>query len=223
METSNQPKNQVNEQAEQAAALKKAKMIKLAKNATIAVVAIVAIVLVYIYAVRNPEIAAGNEAIAQADVALLTAQNDSAKMDAALLQYEAVAEKYGYSAGNRAKLMSAVALYQKGEYQKCIDALSSTSSVGEVIDAGAKALEGDCYVNLKKYDEALSCYEDAVSASNDNPVLAPFIMQKQARVYHELKDYAKELKVYEAIKSDYPKFDGIERYYERAKNLVENK
>lgn len=219
MQTTNQP-NKVNEQAEQAAAQKRAQMIKLAKYASIAAVAIVAVILVYVYAVRNPSIAAGNDAIAQADVTMLTAQGDSAKMATALKQYEAVAASHGYDAGNRAKLMAAISLYGNGEYEKCIELLNSFSSTGAVIDAGAKSLEGDCYVNLEKYDEALDCYEEAISTCDENPQLMPFFMTKQAHIYHEQKEYAKELKVYETIKKEYPRFDGIDRYLERAKNLA---
>ena len=43
--------------------------------------------------------------------------------------------------------------------------------------------------------------------------------------YNEKKEYAKELEVYESIKKDYPKYDGldIEKYIERAKTLSEKK
>ena len=73
METK-QPQNQVNEAAEQAAALKKAQTIKIAKYASVAVLAIVAVVLIYVFAVYKPAVESGNEAIGQADVALIEAE-----------------------------------------------------------------------------------------------------------------------------------------------------
>ena len=224
METK-QPKNQVNEAAEQAAVQKKAQMIKAVKYASIAVVAIVAVVLVYIYAVRNPAIESGNEAIAQADIALLEANGDSAMMAEAFKKYEAVAQAHGQDAGNRANLMTAIGYYSAGEYQKCIDFINEYSSNGSLIDAGACSLEGDCYVNLQKYDDAIDCYDAAVSACDNNPQLAPFFMAKQARVYHEMKEYAKELAIYESIKKDFPKYANldVDKYIERAKVLVEKK
>jgi tetratricopeptide (TPR) repeat protein len=74
---------------------------------------------------------------------------------------------------------------------------------------------------LKQYDEALECYEDAISEADENPVLTPFIMSKQARIYNEKKDHAKELEIYETIKKEYPKYTIIEvdKYIERAKAL----
>lgn len=224
MET-NQPKNQVNEAAEQAAAQKKAQMIKAVKYASIVVVAIVAVILVYVYAFREPAIASGNEAIAQADFALLEANGDSAKMVEVLKKYEAVAQNHGQDAGNRALLMAAVAHYDNGEYQKCIDCINDYSNTGGVIGVGAQAKKGDCYVNLKKYDEAIDCYDKAISVADGNPYLTPFVMAKKARIYNEKKEYAKELEVYESIKKDYPKYDGldIEKYIERAKTLSEKK
>ena len=219
------PQGQVNEQAEQAAALKKEKTIKVVKFASIAVVAIVVIVLAYIYAVRNPAIDGANEAIAQADLALVNSGEDSVKMAEVFKLYEEVSNNHGQAAGNRAKLMTAIGYYQKGEYQKCIDFIDGYSNTGSAIDAGAYSLKGDSYVNLKKYDEALGCYNDALSAADENPFLAPFIMAKQARIYNEKKDYAKELEIYEAIKKDYAQtiqFD-VEKCINRAKTLMEKK
>lgn len=219
------PQEQVNEQAEQAAALKKEKTIKVVKFASIAVVAIVVIALAYIYAVRNPAIESANEAIAQADIALVNAGEDSTKMIDVFKKYEEVSKNHGQDAGNRAKLMTAVGYYQKGEYQKCIEFIDGFSKTGSAIDAGAYSLKGDCYVNLKKYDEALACFNDALSAADENPYLAPFIMSKQARIYNEKKDHAKELEIYETIKKDYAQtiqFD-VEKYINRAKALMEKK
>ena len=224
METK-EPKNQVNEAAEQAAAQKKAQMIKAVKYASIVVGAIVAVVLVYIYAVRNPAIEGGNEAIGQADFALMEANGDSAKMAEVLKKYEAVAQNHGQAAGNRANLMAAIGLYEKGDYQKCLEYLDAYSSTGAIIDAAAYSLKGDCYVNLKKYDEAISAFGKAISTSDENPQLTPYFMAKQARVYNETKEYAKELEIYESIKNDYPKYSGmdIDKFIERAKALVEKK
>ena len=219
------PQEQVNEQAEKAAALKKEKTIKAVKFASIAVVAIVVIVLAYIYAVRNPAIESANEAIAQADIALLNAGEDTTKMVDVFKKYEEVSKNHGQDAGNHATLMTAIGYYQKGEYQKCIDFIDGYSKTSSTIDAGAYSLKGDCYVNLKKYDEALGCFSDALSAANENPYLAPFIMAKQARIYNEKKDYAKELEIYETIKKDYAQtaqFD-VEKYINRAKTLMEKK
>ena len=131
--------------------------------------------------------------------------------------------------------MTAIGYYQKGEYQKCIDFIDDYAKTGAILDAGVQSKKADCYVNLKKYDEALSCYDDAISIANDNPGLIPFLLAKKARVCHELKDYAKELELYETIKKEYPeimkkkeyqndsKLFDVEKYISRAKALAEKK
>lgn len=224
METK-KPNSQVDEQVDQAAAQKKEQMIKMVKYGSTAIAVIVALVLVYIYAFRNPAIAESEEAIADADIAFYQAGEDSAKMEQAFKKYEAVAQNYSQASGNLAKLMTAIGYYQKGEYQKCIDFIDDYAKTGAVLDAGVQSKKADCYVNLKKYDEALSCYDDAISIANDNPSLIPFLLAKKARVCHGLKDYAKELELYETIKKEYPaevNFD-IEKYISRAKALAEKK
>ena len=224
METK-KPKGQVNEQEEQAAALKKEQMIKMVKVASIGAAVIVAAVLVYVYAFRNPAIEDGQNAIADADIAFYQAGGDSTKMEEAFKKYEAVAQNYDHASGNVAKLMTAIGYYQKGEYQKCIDYIDDYAKTGAVLDAGVTSKKADCYVNLKKYPEALSCYDEAISIASDNPSLIPFLMAKKARIYHEQKDNAKELEMYETIKNEYPQdisFD-VDKYIERAKALVEKK
>lgn len=236
METK-KPQNQVNEAAEQAAALKNAKRIKIAKYASIGVLAVVAGVLVYIFAFRNPAIEKGREAMGQADNALndsinvinqLENMGDSASLASAAAKradlikvYENVAQNEGYDASNRAYLMVAILSYENGDYKKCLASLEEYSLTGAVLDAGVLSLKGDCHVNLNQFDEALKCYDEAISECDENQELAPFFMAKQARIYNEKKDYAKELEVYETIKKEYPKYPILEvdKYIERAKAL----
>ncbi len=71
--------------------------------------AIACLVLIYIYAIRRPGIQSANDAIGQADMELALG-NDSI----ALMQYEQIADEYGYDAGNRANLNAAILYYQKG-------------------------------------------------------------------------------------------------------------
>ncbi|MDE6488864.1 MAG: tetratricopeptide repeat protein, partial [Paramuribaculum sp.] len=137
----------------------------------IGVVAIVAIILIYMFAIRKPGIENSNNAIGQADLEMLVG-NDST----ALVQYQHVADEYGYDAGNRAALNAAILLYKKGKYQEALDYLAKYSSKENVIGATAKSLEGDCYVNLDKLDEAIACYEKAVKISDKNPALTPYFL-----------------------------------------------
>ena len=83
-------------------------------------------------------------------------------------------------------------------------------------------LQGDCYVNLKQYDKALSCFDKAVKKADGNPQIAPRVLLKEANVYDAQKKYADALKCYERIASDFPTFQlgngmTVEAYIAREK------
>lgn len=182
----------------------------------IAVVAVVAVILIWVYAIRQPGIKAANEALGQADMELMMG-NDSL----ALAKYKQVAAEYGYKAGDLANLNAAILLYKDKKYEEAIKYLQSYSASESVIAAGAKSLEGDCYVNLKKYPEALDAFKAAVKASDNNPHYTPLFLMKQATVLREMKNYKEEAAVYEQIKADYPLYAqemniDIDKYIERA-------
>lgn len=185
-----------------------------------AVAVVVIAVLVYVYAVRQPGIQAANEAIGQADMELIMG-NDSI----ALAKYQQVATDHGYDAGNLAALNAAILLYKDGKYQEALNYLSDYSASEEIIGAGAKSLEGDCYVNLEDYAKALDCFKEAADLSDDNPAYTPAFLLKEATVLHEMKDYNGEIKVYEKILEDYPNYGmqmgiDVEKYLERAKAMA---
>ncbi len=176
---------------------------------------IAVVVIIYIFAIRNPKSQAATEAVSKADIEL-TQGNDST----ALALYQEAAEK-GYDGGNRAALMAATLLYKDGKYQDAINQLKNFDPKEEVVGAAAKSLEGDCYVNLQQYPQALSCYDKAISVSNDNPLYTPLFMMKKATVLREQKDYAAELKVLQSVKKDYPQYTNayrldIDKYIARA-------
>lgn len=187
--------------------------------ASLIVAALVIIVLGYIYGIRKPGVAAANDAIGQADITMMMG-NDSL----ALQQYQQVADEHGYDAGNRANLNAAILLYRQGKYQEAIDYLNNYDAKEEVIGAAAMGLEGDCYVNLKQYPEAIKCFREAAAMSDHNPHLTPYFMMKEATVQHEVKDYKAEADLYQAIINDYPQYAAdqqidFRKYLERAKAL----
>lgn len=189
----------------------------------VAITAVIAIILIYIFAIRRPGIANANNAIGQADLEMMSG-NDST----ALAQYQHVADEYGYEAGNRAALNSAIILYKQGKYQEALDYLKKYNGTESVIGATAKALEGDCYVNLDKLEDALGCYDKAEKISDNNPSLTPYILLKKANVYNVQKKYKEEAETYQTIITDYPEYGqrlGIdfEKYLERAKEMGNEK
>lgn len=183
----------------------------------IAVAAVVCIVLLYIYAIHKPGAEAAQNAIGQADITL-SEGNDSL----ALVQYKQVAADYGHEGGNRAKLNAAILLYKQGQWQEAINYLNDYKASESLIGASSQALKGDCYVNLKNYEEALDCYEKAVEISDENPAYTPYFLMKEATVYRELKDYKKEAATYQEIVDEYPDYGpsinvDMQKYLERAK------
>ncbi len=184
------------------------------------VAVIVAAILIYVYAIRQPGQEAANQALGQADIELLMG-NDSI----ALAKYQQVAANHGYDAGNLANLNAAILLYKDKKYEEAIKHLNSYSSSENIIGASAKSLEGDCYVNLNKYPEAIECFKKAVKISDNNPHYTPAFLLKEATVYREMKDYSAEAAIYEQIIKDYPNYGSeigldIQKYLERAKDAA---
>lgn len=187
----------------------------------VGVAAVVAIILLYVYAIRQPGQAAANQALGQADMELLMG-NDSI----ALAKYQQVADDHGYDAGNLANLNAAILLYKQKKYEDAIQHLQKFSSSESIIGASAKSLEGDCYVNLQKYPEAIECYKAAVKISDNNPHYTPAFLLKEATVYREMKDYKAEAAAYQEIMNDYPSYGteigmDIQKYLDRANAAAE--
>lgn len=152
-------------------------------------------------------------------VELSSMMNDS--LSAA--QYKKVADEYSSTAaGKLAALSAAETLYNSGKYDEAAKYLKKFSSNDKVLDANAQILLGDCYVNLKKYDDAIAAFKTAEKKGKGNPQIAPRALLKQAVVYDEQKKYGDALNCYETIKKDYPEFTlgngiSIDSYIEREK------
>lgn len=182
-----------------------------------AVVVVALVVLGYVYGIHNPNMEKAKTEIAKADQDL-SVGNDSL----ALKEYLAVASKYSNSPANRANLNAAIILYQKGKYQEAIESIKKFDAEGTIVGPASQSLLGDCYVNLKQYDEALSAFDKAVSLSKDNSLYTPLFLMKKATIYREQKNYKAEADIFQTIKDKYPDFAAnynvdIEKYLVRAK------
>lgn len=172
-------------------------------------------VIGYVLIYRNPRLNKSWEAYNNVEITALA--NDSLAADG----FRKVADKYsGTSAANVAALSAAERLYDMGKYEEAAKYAGKFSTDDPVLEANALALEGDCYVNLKKYDDALKAYGKAVKAAGRNPQIVPRVLMKQANVYDEQKAYDKALGCYEEIQKEYPQFvlgNGmtVEAYAER--------
>lgn len=158
-------------------------------------------VIGYFAIFRNPRLNASWEAYDKVEINAMG--NDST----AAAGYAKVADEYSSTdAGKIAALAAAEALYNEGKYQEAASYLKKFSSKDAVLEANATVLLGDCYVNLKKYDDALNAFQKAVRAAKGNPQITPRVLLKEAVVYDELKKYDEALKCYRMIKEDFPQF-----------------
>lgn len=174
---------------------------------------------------HNKNVQEAKEKIGEADIELLQAQGDQAKLDQVLKDYEKVAEDYGNKIGERAHINAAKLLYDKGEYEKAAKHLEEYSPAGNLIGPATQSLLGDCYVNLKKLDKAISAYDKAISLAGDNEAYTPAFMIKKATVLHHQKKYAEEATIYQTIKDKYPMYGqqngfNVDKYLERANALA---
>ncbi|MBR3451930.1 MAG: tetratricopeptide repeat protein [Muribaculaceae bacterium] len=187
-----------------------------------ALIAIAVIALLaggYIW-LHNKNVQEAKEKIGEADIELL-----QGKQDEALKDYEKVAADFGNKAGERAHLNAAILLYEKGEYEKAAKHLEGFNPDGNLVAPAAQSLLGDCYVNLKKLDKALSAYDRAISMTGDNEAYTPVFMIKKATILHEQKKYADEAAIYQTIKDKYPMYGqqngfNVDKYLERANALA---
>ena len=187
-----------------------------------ALIAIALIALIaggYMY-LHNKSMADAKEEIGKADITLLQGNEEEA-----LKSFEKVADEFGNKVGERAHLNAAILLYQKGEYEKAAKHLENFSTNGNLIGPASQSLLGDCYVNLKKLDQAIGAYDQAIKLTNGNEMYAPAFMIKKATVLHEMKKYAEEAAIYQEIKDKYLPYTqqnrfNVDKYLERANALA---
>lgn len=188
----------------------------------VALLVVIGLGLGYYYGKKSAKEDAG-EMIGKADIELMQG-NDSV----ALAQYQAVAAEYSNGVANRANLNAAILLYQKGNYEEALKAVENYDVEEELVGAASQSLKGDCLVNLKKYDEAVAAYDEAISVANGNELYAPVFMMKKATVLSAQQKYSDAAAIYQNIKDNYSKYVNayrvnIDKYIDRANYLAGNK
>lgn len=188
----------------------------------VALLVVIGLGLGYYYGKKSAKEDAG-EMIGKADIELMQG-NDSV----ALAQYQAVAAEYSNGVANRANLNAAILLYQKGNYEEALKAVENYDVEEELVGAASQSLKGDCLVNLKKYNEAVAAYDEAISVANGNELYAPVFMMKKATVLSAQQKYSDAAAIYQNIKDNYSKYVNayrvnIDKYIDRANYLAGNK
>lgn len=182
-----------------------------------AVIGIMILVAVYIYGIRTPNLQKARELVGKADLELI--QGDTVN---ALKDYQKVIDAYSNKPAQRARLSAATILYGQGKYKEAAAYLEKYDPKGEMAGPASQSLLGDCYVNMKQLDKAVSTFDKAISLAKDNEYYKPTFMLKKATVLHAQKKYDQEIKIYEDIRDNYHEFQQIyqfnpDKYIERAK------
>lgn len=184
-------------------------------------IAVVAVfILSYLFIYRNPRINKSWEAY---DKVQLDIAKQSMTDSVAAGEFAKVADNYsGTPAGEVAALSAAEAFYNIGKWDAAIKYLEDFSCSEPVMEAQAKVLLADCYVNkgAANYGKALDLYKKAVKIADGNPQIVPAVLLKEANVYDAQKNYSEALSCYKQIQAEYPEFmpgNGmmIESYIER--------
>ena len=182
------------------------------------IVVLALIILGYVYGIHNPNMENAKAEIAKADMDL-----SLGKDSVALQEYLAVAANYSNDPANRASLNAAIILYKEGKYEEAAANIKNFDAEGTIVGPASQSLLGDCYVNLKKYYEAIAAFDYVFYVSAYNDIYTPLFMTKKAVVFRAQKEFAKEAEIYQTIKDKYPTFGAnynidVDKYLARAKN-----
>ncbi|WP_207428129.1 tol-pal system YbgF family protein [Pedobacter sp. SYSU D00535] len=196
------------------------------KSLTIIGGAIIALILLYFgyqkfYLAPRAEKAQNAMYKAEEYVGVDSLADRAIKGDGSFPGFETIAEEY--SSTKSANLANAYlgGLYlQKGEFKKALEALGNYSSTGSpVIDPLVLGMQGDAYVELKQYGDAINFYKKAADKAS-NSFTTPLYLKKLGLVYEEQKDFKAAADTYEKIKKEYPQSQEaalVDAYIARAK------
>ncbi|MBO4760711.1 MAG: tetratricopeptide repeat protein [Bacteroidales bacterium] len=185
-----------------------------------AVLAIGLLVLCYQKFYLQPKSAEAQEQMFPAEASFQAGEFELAlNGDGNSLGFAQVIDEYGSKAGASAYLYAGVCELQLGNYENALNYLKKYNGKDAILAARALACQGDAYVGLEKYKDALSCFEKA-AAKSDNIFSAAYLL-KAGVVCEELGDNQKALSLYKQIKDKYPQsregYD-IDKYISRIEN-----
>jgi TolA-binding protein len=115
-----------------------------------------------------------------------------------------IADNYGSTkAGKLANLYAGIAFMKETKYAEAIERLDKFSADDQVLQGRAYCLIGDCYMETKKIEDAITYYEKAVNFK-PNKFATPAYMMKLAGAYMEAKKSKEAISVYSSLLEKYP-------------------
>lgn len=149
------------------------------------------------------------------------AAKDSVNM--AIDELKPVVSKYdGKQGGELAQFVLARQYMAKGEFKKALEELEGVDVNDTYVAVYTIGLQGDCYSEMKKYQDAMDLYIEAAEKV-DNEKTTPEYLFKAGLCAEELKDFEKAKELYTRIKENYLSFSGtktIDKYIARVNNKV---
>lgn len=126
----------------------------------------------------------------------------------------------GKKGGEISQFLLGRQLMTKGEFKKAIEQFESVDVNDTYVKVLAIGLQGDCYSELGKYDDAQDMYEKAAE-TNENDKTTPMYLMKAGGVAEHRKDYKSATDYYKRIRDNYYQFsnqNGIDKYIARTEN-----
>ena len=129
--------------------------------------------------------------------------------------------KGGTQSGHLANLYAGISHLHLGQYEAAIDYLQDYSPSGNLMPIVKNGVMGDAYSELNEFDQALSYYQKAVNAG-DNEMLTPYYLLKLGMLNLKQQNFAASKDAFQKIKDDYP-LSQINRDAEKYLSRVEAK
>jgi tetratricopeptide (TPR) repeat protein len=134
-----------------------------------------------------------------------------------------IAETYsGTKTAKLANFYIGVIYLKQSKFEDAIAHLNEFSSNDYLIQARAYALTGDAYMEMEKYDDAVTYYKKAADYK-PNEQFTPLYLMKLATAYESLKEYKQAAETYDIIITKYSKSTEVndaKKYKARAETLA---
>lgn len=143
--------------------------------------------------------------------------------DLAIKTLEPFVKSYdGKTGGEIGQYLLATQYMKKGEFRKAIDNLADVDLEDTYIKTFSVGLQGDCFSEMRKYEDAEKMYVDAAEIE-DNEFTSPMYLFKAGLCADKLKKFDKATEYYTIIQDKYPTFASqktIEKYISRSSNNI---
>lgn len=129
----------------------------------------------------------------------------------------------GTEAGNLANYYAGVSYLNLGDFNAAKAYLSDFDADGDVTPIMKYGALGDIESELGNFDAAIKRYRSAVSAAEENELLAAYYLKKLGMLYENQQRSQEALETYSRIEREYPSAPaavGIEKYIARAEAAV---